>query len=161
MKATRRVVIGAGALACLAVIICIRTVRSGPEAAHQLLTAAPRAAAASEPESPAAASRPASKKIPHSAAEPGEPVEICGVGKVRLPADDAGGEHYVGALAERAEARAIATLQASGDPHARAAGLMLADRAQSGSMAQLALQSADPALYELALSACADRKSTV
>ena len=154
MRATRKVVIGAGLLAGLAVLIWLRSSRSGPEAAHQLLTAAPRAAE-SEPASPTAASRPPSKKTPAFVAAPGEPVEICGVGKVHLPADDAGGVQYVGALTEAAEARAIATLQESKDPHARAVGLMLAGPEQSGPLVQLALQSADPALYDLALSACA------
>jgi hypothetical protein len=154
MRATRKVVIGAAALAGLAVLIWLRSSRSGPEAAHQPLTAAPRAAE-SQPLSPTAANRPASKQSPASIAESGEAVEICGVGKVRLPADDAGGEQYAGALTQRAEARSIAALQESRDPHARAVGLMLAGPEQSEPLAQLALQSGDPALYDLALSDCA------
>lgn len=78
--------------------------------------------------------------------------DICGVGKVRLAQDDPSGMEYVGALAKPAEAKWIATLQASSDLHARAAGLVLAQKSEA--LALLALQNSDPALYRLALDAC-------
>ncbi len=112
---------------------------------------APPAAVGATPQTPASLVAQA-KPAPRDGAS--AIVDICGVGKVRLDKDDPTGMEYVGNLATRAGERWIAALQASSDPHARAAGLILAGPERSEAVAQLALQNADPVLYGLALEAC-------
>jgi hypothetical protein len=154
VNATRRVVIVAGT-AALAVALWYGSHRSAAGVARSAFTTHPPAILASaKPGTPAPAIADIAKPASHDA-DAGELVDICGVGKVRVDKDDPGGQEYVAALVKPAEGRWIGALQASSDPHARAAGLLLAGPGQSDVMAQLAQQNGDPALYDLALSSCA------
>jgi len=152
MNPTRTVVILAGLIALTAAVVSL-THHSVPHLPQAPPNARPAAVAAASqtPTAPAAAPQAASRDADGG----GALVDICGVGRVRLDKDDPSGMEYVSALAQPAEARWIAALQASSDTHARVAGLVLAGPEQAEAMAQLALQNTDPALYDFALGACA------
>jgi hypothetical protein len=152
MNSTRKVVIIASVTAMTAAFLFVIH-HSVPDSAQPPPIAPPATAAATAQTSAPMAATP--KPMSRDAADDGgELVDICGVGKVRLDKDDPSGMEYVGNLATRAGERWIATLQSSSDPHARAAGLILAGPERSEAVAQLALQNADPVLYGLALEAC-------
>ncbi len=149
MKSTRKVVMAAGA-AAMAAAFLISSRHPDSDLPKPPPVARPAAGAGGSQTSAAIAAQ--AKPASSDAHADGSSTDICGVGRVRLAQDDPSGMEYVGALAKPAEDKWIATLQASSDLHARAAGLVLAQKSEA--LAQLALQSSDPALYRLALDAC-------
>ncbi len=95
-------------------------------------------------------------------------VEICGFGKVALDrADPAAASRYVGARTEKTAQKWLSALLNNDDYRARAAGLYLEGKVNGGatiqpmtdqardSLVQLAVGTADPAVYATALYACA------
>jgi hypothetical protein len=104
---------------------------------------------------------------PQSLPDGSRKVEICGFGKVTVdPTDPMAASTYVGARAEKAAQKWLSALLNSDDYRARAVGLFLEGKIDGGatvqpmteqareSLVQLAVGTADPAVYATALYAC-------
>jgi hypothetical protein len=91
---------------------------------------------------------------------------FCGLGKVRLDADELADHRFLEALSEKTQARWLAALLNSDDLHARSAGLYLdgafadmrsksvAAQEARDELVQLAVGSSDPSVYALAVYMC-------
>ncbi len=94
-------------------------------------------------------------------------VEVCGVGRIPESEDDPGGNSYVGDLTKPALMRWLAALRNSDDYRARATGIFVSTvlegrHAEKGAtqeareeLVAMAVTSADPAIYAVALKECA------
>lgn len=125
-----------------------------PDAGPSARTARPRTSAGP---APAPATTP---RTPSVSPVVGEVVEVCGWGRVELPADDPFALQRIPAASRRAALdEAQAWMAADADPRVRAAALLVGARGTHGraridQLARLAAGSQDAAVYALALLGC-------
>ena len=120
----------------------------------------PASPAAAKPLADHAAAPAAAESFQHASVE----IEVCGVGKVKVAAEDLrGGSDYVGNLTKESRLRRLEALRNSDDYRARAAGLFLENMFDTDAhdvpnarseLVQLAVGTQDPAVYALAYSKC-------